>query len=164
MTMTVGAPAAHAAPTQTSTSPGATLSADPIGRYIVVLGAQIGTFGNPPAILEQRLDRAAALARSHPFNRVIVSGGNTWWLPISEASFMQAGLIKRGVPMWQILGEHRSTSTVQNARYVVGMLKSLHATGAVVVTNTFHMKRAMKNFREEAKEQNTALALAAAYV
>lgn len=76
----------------------------PPTRYIVVLGAKMGTFGQTPTILNERLDTGAALARSHPFNRVIVSGGDTWWLPVSEAQFMhrhvsveRAKAIRRGV-------------------------------------------------------------------
>jgi len=51
-------------------------------RYIVVLGAKMGTYGQTPAILDRRLNVAARMAKQHPFNRMIVSGGNTWWLPV----------------------------------------------------------------------------------
>ena len=135
----------------------------PPTRYIVVLGAKQGVLGQPPAILQQRMNVGARLARTHPFNRVIVSGGDTWWLPVSEAQFMNIGLIHRGVPMWQMVNESASTSTVQNAEFTVRMLKSLGATGAVVVTNNFHMPRAMKNFRDAAKAQRANLLLQPAY-
>lgn len=135
----------------------------PPSRYIVILGAKMGTFGQTPAILAQRLNVGAALARSHPFNRVIVSGGNTWWLPVSEAQFMNLGLMQRGVPIWQMVNEGRSQSTVQNASYTVGMLKAMGATGALIVTNGFHMPRAMADFRAAAKKANVNLTFKAAY-
>lgn len=135
----------------------------PTTRYIVVLGAKIGTLGQTPAILNQRLNVAASLAKSHPINRVIVSGGDTWWLPVSEAQFMNIGLIKRGVPVWQMVNETASRSTVQNAEFTVRMLKAMGANGAIIVTNGFHMSRAMKNFRDAAKAQKANLVFRAAY-
>ncbi|MFT4201087.1 YdcF family protein [Gordonia sp. (in: high G+C Gram-positive bacteria)] len=136
---------------------------NPAGRYIVVLGAKPGTFGQTPAILNQRLHRAAALGRTHPFNRIIVSGGETWWLPVSEAQFMNVGLLQRGIPPHQMVNEGRSRSTVQNAAFTVRMLKAMGADGAVIVTNGFHMKRAMANFRSAAKAQHARLRFVAAY-
>ena len=157
---TVGAGAvASAAPV----SPEAFLSGDPIGRYIVVLGARMNPNGSPPAILKDRLDRAAQLARSHPLNRVIVTGGNSWWLPISEASFMHFQLFLRGVPPWQVIDEHRAMSTVQNADNVVGMLSGMRASGAVIVTNGFHMQRAMNDFAVAARDEGANLDLVPAY-
>ena len=61
-------------------------------------GAKVGTLGQTPEILDQRLSKAAALGRTHPFNRIIASGGGTWWLPVSEAQFMNVGLIQRRDP------------------------------------------------------------------
>lgn len=135
----------------------------PPTRYIVVLGAKMGTFGQTPTILNERLDTGAALARSHPFNRVIVSGGDTWWLPVSEAQFMNLGLMRRGVPMWQMINEGRSTDTVENATYTVAMLKAMGATGALIVTNAFHMPRAMGDFRAAAAKQHAALQFQPSY-
>lgn len=135
----------------------------PPTRYIVILGAKMGTYGQTPEVLQRRLDVGAGLARSHPFNRVVVSGGNTWWLPVSEAQFMNLGLIRRGVPMWQMVNEDRSTSTKQNASYTVRMLKAMGATGAVIVTNGFHMPRAMKDFRDAAAKNKAKLQFLPAY-
>ncbi|GAB10875.1 hypothetical protein GOARA_063_00740 [Gordonia araii NBRC 100433] len=136
---------------------------NPGGRYIVVLGAKMGTFGQTPAILEQRLSKAARLGRTHPFNRIVVSGGDTWWLPVSEAQFMNIGLIKRGIPVWQMVNEGQSKSTVQNATNTVRMLKAMGADGAVIVTNGFHMKRAMKNFRDAARKQHARIKFVPSY-
>ncbi|MFT3899843.1 MAG: YdcF family protein [Gordonia sp. (in: high G+C Gram-positive bacteria)] len=136
---------------------------NPAGRYIVVLGAKQGTYGQTPAILNRRLSKAAALGRTHPFNRIIVSGGETWWLPVSEAQFMNVGLIQRGIPPHQMVNEGKSRSTVQNAAFTVKMLKRMGADGAVIVTNGFHMKRAIGNFRSAAKAQRARLTFVPAY-
>lgn len=136
---------------------------NPGGRYIVVLGAKVGTLGQNPEILDQRLSKAAALGRTHPFNRIIASGGGTWWLPVSEAQFMNVGLIQRGIPVWQMVNEGTSRSTVENANNTVRMLKSMGADGAVIVTNGFHMRRAIKNFRDAARAQKARIAFMPAY-
>ncbi|MCD2145536.1 YdcF family protein [Gordonia paraffinivorans] len=135
----------------------------PPTRYIVVLGAKFGVLGQTPEIMKRRLNHAAKLAKQHPFNRVIVSGGDTHWLPITEAQFMNVGLIRRGIPVWQMVNEGKSTSTVQNAENTVRMLKRMGATGAVIVTNDFHMDRALKNFRDAAKAQGARLVFRPAY-
>ncbi len=62
-----------------------------------------------------------------------------------------------------MVNESASTSTVQNAEFTVRMLKSLGATGALVVTNSFHTSRAMKNFRNAAKSQHANLLFQPAY-
>lgn len=132
-------------------------------RYIVVLGAKFGVLGQTPDVLKRRLDVAANLGKKHPFNRMIVSGGDTHWLPVTEAQFMNIGLIRRGLPPWQMVNEVASTSTVQNAQNTVAMLKRMGGTGALIVTNGFHMERAMKNFRDAAKAQNARLTFRPAY-
>ena len=132
-------------------------------RYIVVLGAKFGVLGQTPDVLKRRLDVAANLGKKHPFNRMIVSGGDTHWLPVTEAQFMNLGLIRRGIPPWQMVNEVASTSTVQNAQNTVAMLKRMGGTGALIVTNGFHMERAMKNFRDAAKAQNARLTFRPAY-
>lgn len=132
-------------------------------RYIVVLGAKFGVLGQTPDVLKRRLDVAANLGKKHPFNRMIVSGGDTHWLPVTEAQFMNIGLIRRGIPPWQMVNEVASTSTVQNAQNTVAMLKRMGGTGALIVTNGFHMERAMKNFRDAAKAQNARLTFRPAY-
>nr|WP_064569610.1 YdcF family protein [Gordonia sp. LAM0048] len=132
-------------------------------RYIVVLGAKFGVLGQTPDVLKRRLNVAANLGKKHPFNRIIVSGGDTHWLPVTEAQFMNLGLIRRGIPMWQMVNEGRSTSTVQNAHYTVGMLKAMGANGAIIVTNGFHMDRAMKNFRDAARNQHARIEFRPAY-
>ncbi|WP_338856848.1 YdcF family protein [Gordonia hongkongensis] len=132
-------------------------------RYVVVLGAKFGVLGQTPDVLKRRLDVAANLGKKHPFNRMIVSGGDTHWLPVTEAQFMNLGLIRRGIPMWQMVNEVASTSTVQNAQNTVAMLKRMGGTGALIVTNGFHMERAMKNFRDAAKAQNARLTFRPAY-
>lgn len=76
---------------------------------------------------------------------------------------MHVELAKRGVPPWQVIDEHTAMSTNENAIKVVAMLKNLRASGAVIVTNGFHMPRAMQAFRTQVAEQNANLWVEPAY-
>ena len=86
---------------------------DPASRYIVVLGARLNADGLLPAVLNSRLNTAAAIARLHPANKVIVSGGPTQPLPYTEAQAMLAGLVLRGVNPANIVLDNDSFSTVE---------------------------------------------------
>jgi uncharacterized SAM-binding protein YcdF (DUF218 family) len=62
-----------------------------------------------------------------------------------------------------MINEAQSTSTVQNATNTVRMLKAMGADGAVIVTNGFHMQRAIKNFRDAARTQQARIQFLPAY-
>ncbi|QCQ91440.1 YdcF family protein [Rhodococcus sp. SGAir0479] len=123
------------------------LAGDPSTRYVVVLGARLDPGGTRPAVLDARLDTAAAIARIHPANKVIVSGGPTQPLPFSEAQSMLVGLVLRGVNPANIILENASYSTVENARNTTGILASAGAQGAVLVTSASHIDRALATFQ-----------------
>ncbi|MGF7123448.1 YdcF family protein [Rhodococcus sp. TAF43] len=123
------------------------LTGDPASRYIVVLGARLDADGLLPGVLNARLDTAAAIARLHPMNKVIVAGGPTQPLPYSESQAMFAGLVLRGVNPASIILENASYSTVDNARNTTGILSANGADGAVLVTSASHIDRALGAFR-----------------
>ncbi|MCL2534736.1 MAG: YdcF family protein [Nocardiaceae bacterium] len=123
------------------------LTGDPASRYIVVLGARLNPDGLLPGILNARLDTAAAIARLHPQNKVIVSGGPTQALPYTEAQAMLVGLTLRGVNPANIILENDSYSTVDNARNTTQILSGAGADGAVLVTSASHIDRALATFR-----------------
>lgn len=123
------------------------LAGDPGSRYIVVLGARLDPDGTLPGILNARLDAAAAIARIHPGNKVIVSGGPTQPLPYSESQAMWAALTLRGVNPANIILENASYSTVENARNTTEILSSAGAQGAVLVTSASHIDRALGAFQ-----------------
>lgn len=120
---------------------------DPASRYIVVLGARLNADGLLPAVLNSRLNTAAAIARLHPANKVIVSGGPTQPLPYTEAQAMLAGLVLRGVNPANIILENDSFSTVDNARNTAQILSAARADGAVLVTSASHIDRALGTFQ-----------------
>lgn len=122
------------------------LTGDPSSRYIVVLGARLNADGLLPEVLNSRLDGAAAIARLHPANKVIVSGGPTQKLPYTEAQAMFAGLVLRGVNPANVILEGNSYSTVDNARNTTEILTAAGADGAVLVSSASHIDRATRTF------------------
>ncbi len=113
---------------------------------IVVLGARLDEDCARPQVLDDRLDAATELARTHLLNPVIVSGGATQTDCPSEAAAMESGLRERGVTN-QVLIEEESDSTVANVQNTKSMISDRGGL-AVVVTSSPHNVRALQNFRD----------------
>lgn len=109
---------------------------------VVVLGAQLNRDCTAPAVLNERLDRAAQFLRLHPTNPVYVTGGSTQSGCPTEAAAMEIGLRVRLVPN-PIIQENRSGNTMQNAEYVSQMSD---ASRMVLVSSQDHLPRAKNNF------------------
>ncbi|WFR71536.1 YdcF family protein [Prescottella defluvii] len=122
------------------------LTGDPASRYIVVLGARLNPDGLLPGVLNARLDAAAAIARLHPQNKVIVSGGPTQPLPYTEAQAMLVGLTLRGVNPANIILE-RLVLDGRQRRNTTQILSGAGADGAVLVTSASHIDRALATFQ-----------------
>ena len=113
----------------------------------VILGAGLLPDGGIRDILDQRLRTGLRLANGYPTTRIIVTGG----VPQNgrtEAQAMSQWLIGAGVDPRRITEENDSNSTVQNAQFTDRIFRDRGTTGAVVVTNDFHLKRALLNFRQ----------------
>lgn len=109
--------------------------------YVIVLGAQWKTTG-PSYVLQKRLDKAVAYLNANPETKVIVSGGQGYNEPISEAEGMKEYLTDAGIDPERILTEDASTNTTQNLVYS-GELLDKSEDRVVVITNNFHMFRAL---------------------
>lgn len=75
---------------------------------------------------------------------MIASGGQGEDEGISEAECIRRGLVARGVPEERILLESLSTSTRENLRFSLEKLENPDELSIGVVTNNFHVFRAMK--------------------
>lgn len=110
---------------------------------IIVLGAKVnGT--SPSGALRNRIEVAAEYALANPDTLVIASGGQGEDEGISEAECIRRGLVARGVPEERILLESLSTSTRENLRFSLEKLENPNELSIGVVTNNFHVFRAMK--------------------
>ena len=110
-------------------------------NYLLVLGAQVKNNG-PSVVLQYRLDTAIDYLKEHPETVCIVSGGKGANEPLTEAEGMKAYLIQNGISEERILKEEESLKTYQNIRNSRALIPEAASVG--IVTNNFHMFRALK--------------------
>ena len=115
---------------------------EPGADYIIVLGAQWKPEG-PSDVLRRRLDKALEYLNANPDTCVIVSGGQGNNEPISEATGMRQYLVSAGISDERILMEDASTSTQENLTFS-GRLLDKENDRVVIVTNNFHVFRALR--------------------
>ena len=124
-------------------------NADHTEDVVIVLGAGINveTVSRP---LAHRLDAAIVYWRQNPEAYIIVTGGLGNRAIITEAEAMARYLIARGIPEERVLLEDRSTSTYENLTFAREILDDHFPDGfrAVLITNDFHIYRAVRTARE----------------
>lgn len=108
---------------------------------IIVLGAAVWPDGPSPA-LRARVDRAVELYNDGRAGALIMSGGLGRWPP-AEAEVMAATAVSRGVPESVIALEPDSTNTVENLSYSRDIMRECGWETAFLVSDPFHMKRAL---------------------
>ena len=111
--------------------------------YVIILGAQWKTSG-PSYVLQKRLDKAIEYLNANPETKVIVSGGQGY----NEPEGMQGYLETAGIDPERILMEDASTNTTQNLIFS-GELLDKSEDSVVVITNNFHMFRALAIARKQ---------------
>lgn len=119
--------------------------------YIIVLGA--GLNGEKPSLtLTYRLDKSYEYLMANPDAKVIVSGGQGFDEPITEALAMERYLIEKGIDRERILREDASTSTYENLKFSKELLKmrgeDITSLKVGIVSNDFHIYRALYLARE----------------
>ncbi|MBO7709940.1 MAG: YdcF family protein [Lachnospiraceae bacterium] len=110
--------------------------------YLIVLGAQVRENG-PSAVLKFRLDAAAAYLKDNEGTLCIVSGGKGYNEPISEAEGMKRYLEEAGIDPRRIVMEDQSSNTTENIAFSMKLIKDPGTAGIGIVTNNFHLFRAM---------------------
>lgn len=111
---------------------------------IIVLGARVDENG-PSGSLRQRINAARVYLEENPDTVCIASGGQGEDEPMSEAECIRDHLVAGGIDADRILLENRSTSTEENMRYSLPMLRSpeTDVESVGIVTNDFHVFRAL---------------------
>lgn len=119
-------------------------------EYIVVLGTTVYEHG-PCYLLRQRLKEAVKWADVYEHATIVVTGGQGETEPFTEGSEMKRYLIEElGVAQDRILVEEASVNTYENMKLTGEILEkenedfSYEETPVLVVTNNFHMYRAIK--------------------
>lgn len=110
--------------------------------YLVVLGASIDKDGSPKSALRYRLNTAVEYLTNNPNTICIVSGGQGFDEPQTEASAMKVYLQDAGIATNRILMEDESTTTAENLEFSKKLIDSSTASVGVV-TNNFHVWRSL---------------------
>lgn len=109
-------------------------------EYVIVLGA--GVNGTTPSIpLVKRIEEAYNYMSDNPDTLLIASGGQGFNESISEAECIKRELVKYGISEDRILLEDKSTSTIENLRFSMDIIKNPDANVGII-TNSFHEYRA----------------------
>ncbi len=115
------------------------MQGEPDLDYVIVLGAQVRDNG-PSVVLQYRLDAAYEYLISNEETICIVSGGQGYNEPFSEAEGMKAYLIGKGISDRRILMEAESHTTKENIRNSMTLLDP-ESDRVGIVTNNFHLYR-----------------------
>ncbi|MCA0938448.1 YdcF family protein [Salipiger pacificus] len=110
-------------------------------RVALVLGAAVWAGGRPSPTLERRALHAAGLWQAGEVAAILASGGVGRHGP-SEAAVIARLCREAGVPEAALVLEERSTSTEENLRFCLPLLRAMGAGSVVIVTDGFHAPRA----------------------
>ncbi|WML39258.1 YdcF family protein [Neobacillus sp. OS1-2] len=115
--------------------------------YLIVLGARVkGTV--PTLVFASRINAAAKYAKENQDTVIIASGGKGSGEAISEAESIKRELVKQGINETRIILEDRSTDTYENIDFSKKLIPQ-DAMSGLVVTNTFHLYRAISIARDQ---------------
>jgi SanA protein len=111
----------------------------PHAQAALLLGAFVQPDGRPSGMLEDRIRAAATLYRDGRVDKVLASGdhGQTTY---DEVNAMRRELMRLGVPEGDIFMDHAGFATLDS---VVRARKVFDVHSAIVVTQPFHMARAL---------------------
>ncbi|SEM70069.1 DUF218 domain-containing protein [Loktanella fryxellensis] len=125
---------------------------------ILILGAAVWPDGPSPTLRRRALHGAALWhAGVAP---VVIGCGGLGRHPPTEAAMIASLLLDAGVHATAILQEGRSTTTIENIRFALPLLRSIGATRVVIVTDATHGPRAARvarHYRLRARVSATAL-------
>ena len=116
---------------------------------IIVLGARVWPSGRMSNSLLYRCERALEAWRDGAAENIIVTGGQGEDEPAAEAQVMRAYFIENGVPEARVIAEDQSVNTIENLRNAKHIMEQNGWTGAAVVTNDYHVERALWIARDE---------------
>jgi SanA protein len=120
-----------------------TASQVPHAQAALVLGAQVYKDGRPSIMLADRVNAAADLYEAAKVEKLLLSGDHGR-VDYDEVGAMKRMLLARGIPARDIFEDHAGFDTwdsAQRARRVFDV------RSAVVVTQQFHMARALYDAR-----------------
>ncbi|HVY71273.1 MAG TPA: YdcF family protein, partial [Verrucomicrobiae bacterium] len=130
----------------------------PLGKEhaIVILGAALETNSLLKPKLVDRLRQGLTLAKLYPEAPVLVTGGNARG-GVTEAYGMSSWLRQEGVSTNRLYLEDQARDTVGNAFKSCDILRKLGIGSATLVTSASHIRRALADFEEAARQRGLAI-------
>jgi len=125
---------------------------------IMVLGSPSLPNGKASIIQKSRVDRALELYNKGFASKLIMTGGAAWNNHI-ESVTMKHYAVSMGVPESAILTEKKSINTDENVKFSFEILKQHNINRVIVVTSSFHTRRAAFLLRHFPLEVQTTTAL-----
>lgn len=124
----------------------------PNADYVFLLGGGIDKNGVLPTNVLYRCETAVNYLQNNPNTQVIVTGGTLKFLPFPEAPAIKAALEEKGISSDRIIIEAQALDTIQNFQYSLDLIITLENItkeealnkSVVVVTNNFHLTRALR--------------------
>lgn len=113
------------------------------GDCIIVLGARVWPSGRMSNSLKYRCESALEAWKGGIAQNIIVTGGQGADEPVSEASAMRAYFLENGVPEENVFAEDASANTIENFKNAKKIMEDRGWRTAVVVTNDYHVQRAL---------------------
>jgi len=115
----------------------------PHAQAALVLGAQVYRDGRPSIMLRDRVNAAADLYRAGRVDKLLLSGDHSR-VDYDEVGTMRGLLLAKGVPARDIFTDHAGFDTWDSAQRAK---RVFDVSTAVVVTQRFHMARALYDAR-----------------
>jgi len=116
----------------------------PAKPVALVLGAQVNPDGNPSGFLIARLEEAKRLYDAGKVQAILVSGDHGEWR-YDEPGHMQQWLLANGVPAAKVVADYAGFDTYDSCQRAV---RVFGVTSAIVVTQSYHIQRAVTLCRE----------------
>jgi uncharacterized SAM-binding protein YcdF (DUF218 family) len=113
---------------------------------VVVLGAAVVAPGTPGEALRRRLAHGVRVLNDRGTAFLLLSGGHVG-APPAEAELMRLLALQQGVAEDRIVIEDRARNTFENALYTGRIMRERGWRRVVVVTDAFHLPRALYVFR-----------------
>lgn len=114
---------------------------------LIVLGAQVYK-DRPSVVLQYRLDCAVDYLEKNPRTTCIVTGGQGFNEPQTEADVMADYLEQQGIDPARIIREDRATNTEENIEFSKAFIDPAHDRIGIV-TNDFHVFRGTRIARKK---------------
>ncbi len=108
----------------------------------IILGAA-AWYKRPSPVFEERIQHGLWLYQNGYVKKLIMTGGKPLSAPYSEAYVARRFALKNHIPIDDILIEEVSRNTRENLENAKQLMKIHGLKSAIIVSDPFHMKRAM---------------------